>query len=106
MIWPASAMSISWRMVTACIEKGDGRALGVDLRPQIIRAADAADEIDPFARTWVVDAEDGSKDGVLQQADIKAGDRVCIGWKIEGQAEPMAAKIHRNLTGAGRRRRR
>ena len=83
--------------------KSDGRAFRIDLRAQVIRAADAADKIDAFARARIVDAENRGEDIVLQETDIEARDRVGTGRNIEFETEPVSAQIHRHMPRFGRR---
>ena len=79
--------------------KGDRRALRIDLRAQVIRAADTADEINTLARAWIVDAENRGEDIVLQETDIEARDRVGAGRNIEFETEPVSPQIHRHVPG-------
>ena len=77
--------------------KGDGRALRIDLCAQVIRAADAADEINPLARARIVDAENRGEDIVLQETDIEARDGIGAGRNLEFETEPVSTQIHRHV---------
>jgi len=77
--------------------KGDGCTLRIDLRAQVICAADAADEINPVARARIVDAENRGEDIVLQETDIEARDGIGAGRNIEFETEPISTQIHRDV---------
>ncbi len=77
--------------------KSDGRALCIDLRAQMIRATDAADEINPLARARIVDAENRGEDIVLQETDIEARDGIGGGRNFEFETEPVSTQIYRHV---------
>ena len=73
----------------------------VDQFFQLLRPTDAADEVDPLAGAWVVDAENGIEKAVLKDADVEDIDRAGIGVGLPLEEVPLAPEVHAALAGLG-----
>ena len=59
------------------------RVLAVHPSPKEICAPNTTNEIDSFARAWVLDSKQGGKDFVLEEADIELRHRIGICWHFK-----------------------
>ena len=98
MIWPASAMSISWATVVGYIEEGHaaGRVHAAEV---LAGSADAADKVDALTGARIIDAENWGQELLLEDADVEPGHRIRFRVGGASQAIPLAAEIHAHAPG-------